>query len=441
LPEPLAEAGIARLAEVRVALVRDGVAADLVDALLAHVREGDDDALSRMRPRALARTWNRPERDVISAFLHATRAGLCTLSWDAVCPHCRGDRAQLAHLGDIPKSTKCDVCDIEFETKDPLALEVTFHVHSSVRAVERRMFCSAEPARKPHIFVQRLLAPRAELDLRASLPAGRYRLRTRGGREYTLLDVRDDATESEITWRGGMPASTVSVRPGALIKLQNSDERAALFVIESRDEDHVALRPADLFAMQDFRDLFSEEAIAADMQLDVGQQTILFTDVVGSTQYYDRVGDAAAFAEVRRHFREAWSIVSANGGVVVKTIGDAVMAAFSDPASAIRASIAIQRFFDGDSAASQLRLRITVHAGRCLAVNLNSGIDYFGSTVNLAAKLQSIAGAGEIAFTAAVHEAAGVRAALDEAGLAPEALTFEMKWCGASIPAYRVKAS
>ncbi|MCA9696608.1 MAG: adenylate/guanylate cyclase domain-containing protein, partial [Myxococcales bacterium] len=121
-----------------------------------------------------------------------------------------------------------------------------------------------------------------------------------------------------------------------------------------------------------------------------------------------------------------------------KTIGDAIMASFADPADAVAASIAMQRRFGADHAESKLRIRITLHTGPCLAVNLNTGVDYFGTTVNLAAKIQSAADAGQVAFTEQTWNDPGVRALLAEKGLAPTELDFEFRQAEQSIKLYRI---
>ncbi|HKE14140.1 MAG TPA: adenylate/guanylate cyclase domain-containing protein [Kofleriaceae bacterium] len=206
--------------------------------------------------------------------------------------------------------------------------------------------------------------------------------------------------------------------PGPLFALRAGDERAETFVVEEEAWDDDALLPVHLFNMQDFRDLFSEECLATGVKLYVGEQTILFSDIVGSTRLYAESGDPAAFLEVKRHFAEIYGIVAAHTGVVVKTIGDAVMAAFSDPTSAIAAARDIHLRFPGPGggAPTSVRLRISIHTGPCLAVNLNSGIDYFGGTVNTAAKLQRCAGAGEAALSEAVVRAPGVAESLRARG-------------------------
>ena len=67
-----------------------------------------------------------------------------------------------------------------------------------------------------------------------------------------------------------------------------------------------------LLGFQEFRDLFSEEYIGADVKLAVGEQTLLFTDVVGSTAFYASRGDPAAFVEIKKHFDEVFAIVAAS---------------------------------------------------------------------------------------------------------------------------------
>ena len=118
--------------------------------------------------------------------------------------------------------------------------------------------------------------------------------------------------------------------PRPPVVLANTATQEQTYIVEENIEDRDMLRPVDLFNYQEFRDLFSREALAADIQLDVGLQTILFTDIVGSSRYYQDRGDQGAFAAVRKHFVEIYRIVGAHNGAVVKTIGDAAMAAYCD---------------------------------------------------------------------------------------------------------------
>jgi class 3 adenylate cyclase len=419
----------------------DGVAKELVRKLEHFIVTSSDEELSRIRVRELARRWSLPETSVIVAFLHGTRRGLFSLSWDAVCPHCRGARQSLAHLGELPKTASCEPCGIDFDATQTQSLEVNFALHPAIRPIEKVLYCAAEPAKKPHILAQRTVSAGARTRVEVALTEGHYRLRTRGSKRYTLLDVEQGGDRSSIDYRDDEQANTVALAPGAMVTLVNSSERPMTFVLEQRDVDLSALRPHALFALQAFRDVFPQEAIAADVQLDIGQQTILFTDIVGSTRLYEQVGDGAAFYAVRRHFLKTYDVVRMHGGVVVKTIGDAVMGAFPDPAGALRAAIELQRHFDGSRSDAAIRMRISIHTGPCLAVNLNTNIDYFGATVNLAAKLQGIAESGEVSFSDVVFGDPAVQRTLVEEELPVEVVRFATKWSGGSITAHRINVS
>jgi class 3 adenylate cyclase len=100
--------------------------------------------------------------------------------------------------------------------------------------------------------------------------------------------------------------------------------------------------------------------------------------------------------------------------------------------------VELQEYFNGNNPESRLRLRVTLNTGSCLAVNLNSSIDYFGNTVNLGAKIQSIAEAGQIGFTEDFYQSQSVRDYLTEKGLKAEKLNFTRKWSGKTLPVYRV---
>lgn len=182
-----------------------------------------------------------------------------------------------------------------------------------------------------------------------------------------------------------------------------------------------------MFNFQDFRDLFTEQAIASDLQLDIGIQTILFTDIVGSTRFYIAEGDSGAFKEVREHFVQVFRIIKEHKGAVVKTIGDAVMASFSSPLHSLLASIELQKVFQ-ISPENRIQIRVSVHLGQCLAVNLNSNIDYFGNAVNYASKLQGITEAGEITFSEAIFRDEEIRNHLKTTGMKVKRVPFKLPW-------------
>ena len=414
----------ARLAAICDQLGARALPVSAIEQLASWVRTGDEQDLARIQIRERARTWGLAEDELLRTALHATRLGMLELSWDVVCPHCRGVREESTALGGVPREASCDVCNIRFGTGDPESVEITFRVHSSVRDVPRRLFCSAEPATKDHIRVQRAVQPGDTVEVAPGLRAGRYRLRLDGEEKYGYLDVDPAAPDARLAWAVGEPIETTRSGPRPRLVLANPGQATRTFIVEQAQWKDDALRPGHLLSFQEFRDLFTEEYVSADVQLGVGEQTILFTDMVGSTSFYASRGDPVAFALVKRHFEEVFAIVVKHRGAVVKTIGDACMAAFTSPLEAVRASRAIHDAFHPDRADTPIRLRISLNTGPCIAVRLNSDLDYFGGSVNIAAKLQSLAEAWQIAMTEVTYGAPGVADYLREQGAALESLTY-----------------
>jgi class 3 adenylate cyclase len=268
------------------------------------------------------------------------------------------------------------------------------------------------------------------------LGRGRWRLRLHGEKRYSFLDVGADidAPAAEVAWRASDAPREIAAGAVPQMRLVNDTSEDRTFIVEASQWSDVALRPGKLLSFPEFRDLFTQEYLADDVQLVVGEQTILFTDLVGSTAMYAERGDPAAFVEVKRHFTEVFALIRSHRGALVKTIGDAAMGAFCDPLDAVRAAHAIQLAFGPTGG---VRLRVSIHSGPCLAVKLNADIDYFGNTVNLAAKLQALADAGEIAVSEATYAAPGVATWLASEGAVLEEIHLEHKAFPAPVAARR----
>lgn len=423
----LAEGAESRLQTIRDSLVKRSLDTRCIDLLIDWIRHGDDQDLFRIQVRERARAWDVEEEALLRVCLHATRLGMLELSWDEMCPHCRGVSKHNGSLGALTAAGHCAVCQIDFGTDSAEAVELTFHVHPSIREVPQRTFCSAEPSTKEHIRVQRTVPAGSVITTTPPLRPGRYRLRLAGEQRYGYLDVSAQAESRELEWRSNSELSEVTTGPSPTLRLCNDQESAVTFVVEVAQWGDLALRPGRVLSLQEFRDLFSEEYLGTDVQLAIGEQTILFTDMVGSTALYAQHGDALAFREVRRHFGDVFTIVGNRRGAVVKTIGDAVMAAFTNPLDAVVAAKEIHECFHPERSDNQTRLRISLNTGPCIAVKLNTDIDYFGHTVNVAAKLQSLVDAWQVAMSTAVYEAPGVSAWLAAQHAALEDVTYDSK--------------
>ena len=174
-------------------------------------------------------------------------------------------------------------------------------------------------------------------------------------------------------------------------------------IVEERRWVRDALTADRVTSLQAFRDLFSDQVLRPGDEVAVRRIALMFTDLSDSTALYGAIGDASAYHLVRDHFAFLAAIVRRHEGAIVKTIGDAIMAAFTVPAHALAAALEIQgevAAFNEDHADSPIAIKLGLHLGPCIAVTLNERLDYFGTTVNLAARLQGQSRGGDIVISA-----------------------------------------
>ncbi len=417
-----------KLDQVKGELIKYGIHSNTIEKVYEYIRNSSDNELDRIRIKNLSKIIGRDNDELLKMFLYGCRLGIFTLSWDIICPHCRGVRTSLQKLGDLPEKDDCEVCNIEFDTTGQNSIEVTFHLHPSVRKIEKQIYCAAEPSTKQHILLSKSIPAGKTYYSNLMVQTGVYRLRKKGERTYNLVDVNDKFEEKEIVWLEENGLKEIQVKPKPSIVFQNESKSPITIVMEERKEDQLSLRPNELFNFNDFRDLFSEEAIATNLQLDIGVQTLLFTDIVGSTKFYETVGDHGAFLQVREHFIKAYALIKNEKGTIVKTIGDAIMASFPSPTLAIKAAKELQEWFHPENKHTPVRIRISIHTGNCLAVNLNSNIDYFGNTVNYAAKMQNVTNSGEISISESVFRDQELRNFLREKEIKLKKIPFPLPW-------------
>jgi len=197
-----------------------------------------------------------------------------------------------------------------------------------------------------------------------------------------------------------------------------------------------------MLSNQTFRDVFKADNLSVDQRLKITSLTFLFTDLKGSTALYERVGDLAAFDLVRAHFHALLEIISSEKGAVVKTIGDAVMATFIKPEHAIVAGLRMRSAMDALNAArgtEDLVVKIGIHEGPCLAVMLNERQDYFGQTVNIAARVQSLSTSQEMHITGPVIESPAVAGILEREAIKPIQKQAALRGIADKIVVYEIR--
>lgn len=424
-----APGGEARLAALCERLRSQGASDEIVARLEELISKADELTLSRIRPHSLADYWMLPRRDVLEVCLWATRVGVLDLQWEMICPHCRGAAQSSRSLSGIRSDVYCEGCNIDFTVNFDQSVELTFRPNPSVRRIEVQQFCVGGPQVTPHIVAQQILAPEESRVMTVALEPGRYRLRAKElpGEQFLVAvpGEPDKATLHADSTGWGKEEIRISQTPS--LTLQNATDAEQLFILERIAWSDQAATAAEVTALQVFRDLFSNEALRPGEQISVGSLTMLFTDLRGSTQLYREIGDAPAFGRVMSHFDVLRDAIKDEDGAVVKTIGDAVMAVFRNPAAALRAILKAQRILANPTdGALPLMLKVGIHAGPCIAVTLNERLDYFGGTVNMAARLEGLSTGGDVVVSPVVFADPDVAEMLKQSESTLSAEPFEM---------------
>jgi class 3 adenylate cyclase len=460
------------------AALRQSVDPDVAAAIEQLVTDAPDRRLIRVNPLAFAAATGLDEERAIAAFLHAARIGLFELSWNVLCPGCGGVLESGATLKTVrSEDYACALCAAGYAPTLDEMVEVTFTVSPRVRRI-----AAHDPDSLPFVEYFRQVHWGSGMDLpedslealiqgitleMLELPAGEKALLSlQLPAEFVIvfepvthaaqfIDVKGEPTTERrslsMTFdRVHRHNATIQMRPGPLrLALENRTDGRVLPGVWIAGHDLHALlerrRPfltaKRVLTNQTFRDIWRTDTIDVDQRLKITSLTFLFTDLRGSTELYERVGDLAAFDLVRSHFQVLHEIVATEAGAVVKTIGDAVMATFPTPDRAVAAALRMReamRRLGEEEGREDLLLKIGIHEGPCLAVTLNERQDYFGQTVNIASRVQGLAVSRSIFATGAVVENGEASRLLETAGLQPVPQRRSLRGIAEDVTVYEI---
>jgi class 3 adenylate cyclase len=462
----------------------------VVSRLETLLRAGADEALYRINPIQFATDKSIAEAEAIDLFLHGCMVGLFDMDWMLVCPMCSDVVESFRTLRKLHTHFHCHLCQSDYDAALDDYIAVTFTVSPAVRGIRFhqadalsawdfvfhykltpggllpdgvpwreaaknlvRVLTRIEPGAVVNLEVDAvegaLLGQDFESDAQFFFPVASgagdaqffFPVASRAGDARSHVPVMLDS--------GTCTAATTGIAPGKVVfEVRNAGKLAVVFGILQLPS-ATAQRPKldfvpclsgkRLLMTQTFRDFFRSEVIGATEGIAVLDVTLVFTDLKGSTALYERIGDLNAYIQVQRHFQHLLDVTVRHHGAVTKTIGDAVMAAFSTSADAVQAGLEMREAVDQlnrDRPQRDFILKIGVHRGASIAVTLNDRLDYFGQTVNIAARVQNLADGDEICLTEEVYGAPSVADII-----APYPLTkseAELKGVSKAMSVYRL---
>jgi class 3 adenylate cyclase len=462
----------------------------VISKLETLIRTGDDYSLFRINPIQYASERGMSETEAIDLFLHATKIGLFEMEWNLLCPACGNVVDSFSALTRLHTHAACISCAIDVEVALDDFIQVTFTIslrirdnifrHPDALSAEDYFFKYSRskdlaqlPNKKNITLLLTHVPPGQSVQMQANIIPGVLQLRDYtksplvtfligdqpSDEQHVLVQVVDgqyrvvshpvSATEVQTgIFNHVLPQAAFLGHGATTVEIENlMDEATPLWInnfVPDYDMQAIELRPfvsgKKLLTTQTFRNLFRSEVIQSDEGISVQDITFLFTDLKSSTALYDRVGDAKAYYLVRQHFETLNRVVAQNSGAVVKTIGDAVMATFMNPADAVKAAVEMLRDIDefNQGITEDLILKIGIHRGHSIVVTLNDRLDYFGQTVNIASRVQGLADAGEIYITDEAFDYPGVNAIVEQYECVP--MQADVKGVRSQLKVHKIAA-
>lgn len=398
----LMRGGEKRLNQIQEKLVNQKVDKRILEYIIDYISRADNLELRQIKPYELARLWEMPKEKVLDVFIYAAKAGLLNFNWDLYCPKCRTLQQSVKTLNQIHEPIFCDTCEKEFNIDFNKTIQLSFRPHPLIRKIETEDYCTRGPQSHAHIYIQQYLKSGEKRFLKTKLPEGRYILRTNQSKETAQIEIKKggDATV-HISFRDrGLKNEQVEISPEPNLSFENASDHPQIITLERKSWDPNIVSAAEATSKQLFRNLFSDEVLRRGEKIKVQDITLMFTDLFDSAGFYNKEGDDKAVGQVIDHFDVLQKAIARSQGAIVKTIGDSVMAVFYKPEHAIKAYLESQKLLAADERfKNNLQLKAGIHHGSCVAANLNSRIDYFGSTVNIASRFADHASENEVVLS------------------------------------------
>lgn len=453
-----------------------------ISRFIENLRSQDDWKLHRINPIRFARENDFETGEAIDLFLHSGKIGLIDFAYNMICPACGGVASSHTSLDQIEeKSFHCYICNLDVPATLDDQVEVSFSINPSIKKQDLDPLVDVETYLRYHIsanfhkseelldFLGKningliVLEPGITRNITLDaidVPAYQLSSVENNSAVYLYFDGEETPDERVIDLSlltSGFTPNELHLSPGKYeLKVSNRTIAKAGFIIIKPDlprileivKEHPTVIEPFLTAKmllnnQTFRELFRIQQLSSKLNLNVKSLTILFTDLRGSTEMYDKAGDILAYRLVQEHFRLLTETVKKFHGAIVKTMGDAIMATFSSPLDGMFAALEMMTRIDDMNEefkehGHEIGLKVGLNEGPALAVINDERLDYFGQSVNIAARVQSLASAGEIWVTEPILSSPGIQEELSLRGYDSEKHEASLKGVGQKATVHKL---
>ena len=408
-------------------LISEGVPSTIAEKLGEFIATAPAQELARIRPIVLAQRLTLDPDQLLAACLQAASTGLFVMMWDILCPICRIPSQIKETLKSLDQHGNCEACNVDFDLDFANSIELIFRVSSEIHDCETGTYCIGGPAHSPHVVSQVRLAAQERFNLDLSMTEGTYRLR--GPQLPFVFDFRvaQNATPTRLNLnlsQGIEPDVPCVLKDGPqIITLINEQDYEVVARIERTASKADSVTAARAATTPKFRELFPGECLTPGQLISVENVTLLVTELEHAEQMYSELGDAKAFEKIHGHFRDLDDVIRTEGGSLVKTLGEGLVATFHDPVSAARAPLAMREMNDG-------QLKVVVHRGPAMVATLNDHLDYFGTTVNVSKRVLAEAKPGVVHLSNSIAGDEQISTLLEGAQLLAEVADMDVEDLG-----------
>ncbi len=399
------------------------VESEQLDRFISYLLSLKGEQTVRINPLDFAQHADMDSATVLSIFIYGSKSGLFSFEWNFICPVCGGREHSYENLNQLEKTYyRCTLCDLDVEVVADSHLEISFTLRSDISGYMHDPFLSLDsywahnfshsiiwpdPLREAFDSQQNLRFFSLDPGKKISLAFGQNRMkswRMLSFDSHAICSIdMGDLKNTDRVEQVGLTHDAEGFTPGKIefssskgkVDLVNNSDKTAGFIIGQPANEHFfnMLREHPpyftpfvtgkmILNNQLFRELFLVDNLPDDLSMKIQDITLLFTDLKGATELYDKTGDIYAYRLVKKHFRILQKIVNTYNGGIVKTMGDAIVASFNDARSGLDAASAMVKEINAfNSTASNmdhsLGLKIGLHRGEVIAVKANQTLDYF----------------------------------------------------------------
>lgn len=402
-------------------LLEKGCKRSWVLALIRELKQAPDSDLATMRPYALADKHVLARPSMLSLLSSAAKAGLLERDWLATCTACQRWSKRLHSLSELTNKVLCSRCGESFSVALDNNVEIIFRPTPSIHKIDLTSENPLNPRWNPEVLVRQTLKPNGVMVLGTQLLPGSYAVHSHNAdpdswAHFTVKEKGPGEISCEIA-ESGFDVIQKPHRSESKLRLTNRTKDNELFVLEETVWRKQRCPALAALCCQAFREAFPDEHPPAEHPFPIKDLTILVSDIAGSSAICKNLGDHEAFLQFAKILQEQANVIGQHEGSVAKVSGDAIFACFPRPELALQAALTIRSqvalYLSLSQGAIETELKMGIHKGPCLAVNLANLFDIFGATVCATSGLMNICQPGQLLATEAVMSEKSVQELID----------------------------